>query len=424
MKILLVDDQKAIVNSLKKGIQWEKLGIDEVFTACSTAEAKLLLVNFPIDIMLTDIEMPGEDGLSLVQWMKEKSMDVCCIFLTSHADFEYARKSIELGGFDYILQPARYEDIAKAVEKACGNVAEAKQVKWLQKMQKEMVQQRDIFLAALIRQLDLRNYPEAAGILAQLTELLQMKPEHTAFFSLQAFVRQSHPEKDTWEPALKASLLRNVMEELFQDEDVKACVITGKGSSFCLLLIAPEDRINHESLEKGINQFYHFISETMKTPAIVYASEGIRDFTPDSLNKLAAPYRQSPENISPASQGIIWESQETEERDSRIETAKEYIKTHISRNISRTEVASLVYLDEDYFSKLFRQYTGWTFKEYVLKEKMGVARHLLANTNLSVGLIASRLGFDNFSHFSRTFRKITDMTPQEYRKKHQKLNNP
>ncbi len=58
----------------------------------------------------------------------------------------------------------------------------------------------------------------------------------------------------------------------------------------------------------------------------------------------------------------------------------------------------------------------------MLKEKMSVARQLLTNTNLSVGLIASRLGFYNFSHFSKTFKKITDMTPQEYRRRHQKLN--
>ncbi|MDE7186994.1 MAG: hypothetical protein K2O13_05755, partial [Lachnospiraceae bacterium] len=51
MKLLLVDDQEAIVNSLRKAVPWDTLGIDEVFTACSAAEAKLVLVNFPIDIM-------------------------------------------------------------------------------------------------------------------------------------------------------------------------------------------------------------------------------------------------------------------------------------------------------------------------------------------------------------------------------------
>lgn len=422
MKLLLVDDQEAIVNSLRKAIPWNTLGIDEVFTACSAAEAKLLLVNFPIDIMLTDIEMPEEDGLSLVQWTRERDMEICCIFLTSHADFEYARKSIGLGGFDYILQPARYEDIAAAVKKACGSVAEARQVKWLQKMQQEMVQQRDIFLAALIGQLEHGSYTEAGSTLTQLTDLLQIPQDNRILYSVRVFIRQIQPREDTMEPMMKGSLLRNVMEELFQPQNARACVVTGNGNSYCLLLLAPKEQMNDSVWEKGLGHFYHFVSETMKTITVIFASKGISAFVPDSLTELASPYQQTEEDLTPGLEGVVWKFQRTEDRDARIETVKEYIRTHVNRNITRTEVANLVYLDEDYFSKLFRQYTGWTFKEYVLKEKMAVARQLLTNTNLSVGLIASRLGFDNFSHFSRTFKKISDTTPQEYRRLHQKLN--
>ena len=422
MKLLLVDDQESIINSLRKAVPWDTLGIDEVFTACSAAEAKLVLVNFPIDIMLTDIEMPGEDGLSLVQWTREQDMEICCIFLTSHADFEYARKSIGLGGFDYILQPARYEDIAAAVKKACGSVAEARQVKWLQKMQKEMVQQRDIFLAALIEHLEHGSYAEAGSTLIQLTDLLQIPQENRILYSVRVFIRQIQPREDTMEPMMKGSLLRNVMEELFQPQNARACVTVGNENSYCLLLLAPKDRLNDTIWEKGLGQFYHFVGETMKTITVIFASRGISEFFPDSLTALAAPYRQTEEDLTPDQEGVVWQFQKTEERDARMETVKEYIRTHVNRTITRTEVANLVYLDEDYFSKLFRQYTGWTFKEYVLKEKMSVARQLLTSTNLSVGLIASRLGFDNFSHFSRTFKKISDITPQEYRRLHQKLN--
>lgn len=422
MKLLLVDDQAAIVNSLKKGIHWEELDIDEVFTACSAAEAKLLLVNFPIDIILTDIEMPGEDGLSLVQWVRERGMDICCIFLTSHADFEYARKSIGLGGFDYILQPARYEDVAAAVRKACGSVTEARQVKWLQKMQQEMIQQRDIFLAALIGQLEHENYEEAGNTLSQLVDLLQIPQDNMVLYALQMFSRRIQPDTDHWEPVMKGSVCRNVLEEIFQAQNARLCVTAGNGDACFLLLIASRDRLDEASFEKGLGEFYHFVQNMMKTFTVLFTSRRITEITPESLMELASPYRQTAEDLSPGLEGIIRKFQKTEERDTRMEAAKEYIRTHVNRNITRTEVANLVYLDEDYFSKLFRQYTGWTFKEYVLKEKMSVARQLLTNTNLSVGLIASRLGFDNFSHFSKTFKKITDMTPQEYRRRHQKLN--
>ena len=75
-------------------------------------------------------------------------------------------------------------------------------------------------------------------------------------------------------------------------------------------------------------------------------------------------------------------------------------------------------LSEEYFSRVFKSYTGWTFKDFVLKEKMKLAGQLLSNSVLPVGVIASKLGFDNFSHFSQVFKKISGCTPQEYRKRH------
>ena len=93
----------------------------------------------------------------------------------------------------------------------------------------------------------------------------------------------------------------------------------------------------------------------------------------------------------------------------------QYVKSHVYENISRADAAGMVFLNEEYFSKLFKAETGMTFKDYVLIEKMKMAGTLLKNTNFSVGVIASKVGFDNFSHFSRTFQKVTDYTPQEYR---------
>ena len=83
-------------------------------------------------------------------------------------------------------------------------------------------------------------------------------------------------------------------------------------------------------------------------------------------------------------------------------------------------MAELVHLNEEYFSRLFRQETGDTFKDFMMMEKMKAAKKLLAETHLSVSIVASKVGYDNFSHFSKMFNKMTEMTPQEYRKDNQK----
>ena len=88
----------------------------------------------------------------------------------------------------------------------------------------------------------------------------------------------------------------------------------------------------------------------------------------------------------------------------------------MNKNVSRTEVAGKVNLSEEYFSRLFRQETGDTFKDYILMMKMEAAKELLRDTRLSVSIIASKVGYSNFSHFSQMFKNYSGMTPQEFRK--------
>ena len=122
MTVLLVDDQISILSGLISGIDWDTLGITTIRTAISAAAAKEILLNEPVDLVLCDIEMPGGNGLSLLRWARMQKLDFVCIFLTSHADFLYAKEAIQLDCFDYILQPARYEDIQATITRAITQV--------------------------------------------------------------------------------------------------------------------------------------------------------------------------------------------------------------------------------------------------------------------------------------------------------------
>ena len=121
MNVLLVDDQPSIIASLVSCIPWHKLGISAVLTAGSAREARRVLEQQHVDILISDIEMPGEDGLDLLTWARERNMDMECIFLTAHADFYHAQRAIALRVSDSIIQPARDEDVIRAVKKAVAN---------------------------------------------------------------------------------------------------------------------------------------------------------------------------------------------------------------------------------------------------------------------------------------------------------------
>ncbi len=119
MVLLIVNDIVIEAKTMASDIPWEDAGIDSVFTAFSARQAREIIQENPIDILLCDIEMPEENGLSLIRWIQENHYDIDCILLTCHADFAYAQEGITLGCQDYITLPARYEDIAASVKKVC-----------------------------------------------------------------------------------------------------------------------------------------------------------------------------------------------------------------------------------------------------------------------------------------------------------------
>ncbi|QUI24279.1 response regulator [Vallitalea pronyensis] len=127
MTILIVDDDIYVIQSIQLKMHWDALGIDEVYVAHNARQARRLLEKKPIDIIICDIEMPQETGLDLIQWVREKGYAVQTIFLTSYADFTYAKKALELDSLDYFLKPIAYDELHKGIQKAVERVNKAKE---------------------------------------------------------------------------------------------------------------------------------------------------------------------------------------------------------------------------------------------------------------------------------------------------------
>ena len=152
MTIMIVDDQPNVVSALKAGICWETLGITQVFTALNAPQAKEIIQNHPIDILVTDIEMPVENGLSLLRWCRQNNYDFECIFLTSHADFFYVQEALQLGSSDYILQPVRYEDMEKLLAKTIQKIRARQTEQTWSTYGKAVYSQKPAFLKSVLHE--------------------------------------------------------------------------------------------------------------------------------------------------------------------------------------------------------------------------------------------------------------------------------
>ena len=100
-----------------------------------------------------------------------------------------------------------------------------------------------------------------------------------------------------------------------------------------------------------------------------------------------------------------------------IEEVRQYIRDHLADELSRNELASAVYLSPDYLSHLFPEKMGVSLTAYITGERIRRAKELLMRDEMSVRDVALASGFQNISYFSKQFKRITGLTPQEFRKR-------
>jgi len=121
IKMIIVDDERIILESLETLIDWESIGVEVVGTANNGGDAIDLAFKLCPDIILSDISMPALTGLEMLKALREKELRVEVIFITAYGKFDYAKEAIKFGAYDYILKPIDenllLETVARCVKK-------------------------------------------------------------------------------------------------------------------------------------------------------------------------------------------------------------------------------------------------------------------------------------------------------------------
>lgn len=93
-----------------------------------------------------------------------------------------------------------------------------------------------------------------------------------------------------------------------------------------------------------------------------------------------------------------------------------YIHQHYAEDITRTTLSDLVYLNPDYMARLFKKQTQKSIVNYITEYRIEKAKELLNSPDIPVATVASKVGYGNYSYFSKLFKDVTSYTPNEYRK--------
>ncbi|MGP4060388.1 response regulator transcription factor [Halobacillus sp. H74] len=124
LNIMIVDDEKQIRNGLRMKIDEQKLELSIVEEASNGREALKKLNEIPIDILITDVKMPGMDGVELVKKCKEMNFKGKMLVLSGYSDYEYVRHTMKEGVKDYLLKPVDPEELEEVLIKLRSEIEE------------------------------------------------------------------------------------------------------------------------------------------------------------------------------------------------------------------------------------------------------------------------------------------------------------
>jgi len=102
-----------------------------------------------------------------------------------------------------------------------------------------------------------------------------------------------------------------------------------------------------------------------------------------------------------------------------VDKIKQYIAKNMGSDFSREDIAKFFHMNPDYLTRIFKKEAGMSISDYIIQERIRIAKDLLVNTNMPISEIVSFIGYSNFSHFSKIFKKATNMNPLDFRKKKQ-----
>lgn len=528
MNILLVDDDYYVIAALQQKIDWTALGIETVFTANNVSQAREILGQHSVQILISDIEMPQGSGLELLAWIREQHYQIQTILLTNYADFNYAQKAIELQSFEYFLKPIEFDKLMLIIQKAIarsreqqhnekaiqeGHFWQKNQAKILEHFWRKLVNDSTAFK---VRPSAIYQAMEEQNLSYQLNDTIQPvlfklfphngsmgKEEKHLFdfallnvlyelfmsplFSIESILEY---KESNWIAVLKwnrtpeLALLEGLCASFIQKADpylkCDACCTIGLsgplndiGSIFKSSLTMDEEITrsrNHTFLVEShlrqskatylppdMAQLEELLSQNNLTAFLAEVTAYLRGmlrgraldisvlsqfrldivqlvysflkmkgiqvnklYTGKTHDQLLLHSLVSIEDMEEYLNYLVVTAMKyrdfTAQPKSIAEEIKQYIHTHYGDDLTRGDLAEIVYLNPDYLARLFKKETGISLGSYVIQVRIAAAKHLLETTNHSVYTIANKVGYTNYSYFSKLFKQEVGLPPNEYKK--------
>lgn len=144
LRVVLADDEKKVLLLMRKLIDWEGLGFEIVGTANDGIRALELVREKKPHLLVTDIRMPGCDGINLIRQAKQIQPGLHFIIVSGYRQFEYAQDALKYGVESYLLKPLKQEEMVELLIGVKGKMGEEADIEYRLKKSSEREQERII----------------------------------------------------------------------------------------------------------------------------------------------------------------------------------------------------------------------------------------------------------------------------------------
>lgn len=354
-KALLVDDREIFVREIRRlGVWGSASGFEVAGQAADGVEALKLLRLNPYDLVITDIRMPKLDGIGLLQEVKKDKLCPCVVLLSEYSEFEYARRGLVLGAFDYLVKPVEEKSVEKLLSRA-------------------------------------RRFLDTAGKQTR-------KPEELA---AEDKIGQLYPFAEEKNILSCIGLHDQQIPALFSDAALRVRQLLGSGN----MRLSGIFQKLYLNIVSAVFQKYAWLplyisAERYEKPDVwLKGGENEINACRDALSELLG----FAGSLFPAGGHVT------------LQEICNFILENPESEIGLSFVSEKFFINHTYLSNLFRQKTGLRFNEYVTFVRMSRARYLLMHSDMKIYEISSLLGYRDSDYFNRLFKKFSGKTPTDCR---------
>lgn len=397
LKILIVDDEQVVRVYLQNIVNWEEYGCDIVTTCENGLEALEVMEQQPIDLLLTGLNMPMFNGLSLLEEINSRGYHTKVIVLSHQSDYGWVRQALKLGAFDYYIKSrVTKEYIISAIDRASKELK--KQFIEREKSESFRVGRQTFLMTVLTG--DVYYSDDELEHYIQLYHLFEPR------FSL--FQLRFYEPIDSKQLAILDDLIKVRLNRYDYD-------IVHLTNDKVLVMIYEQTYIEDPEL---MDCWFNVVKE-MKNhfKRDVQASKRLMI---DSASKLTTCKKlfkeESKKEVSPAIS-----QEEFSHYRPEIQNVLNYIHEHYDERITLQDLAVYACLNEAYLSRLFKAETKKTINSYINELRIYKAKELLKIPDIMIKEVAQLVGIKDQLYFNRVFKKFCGENPTHYQERIKKV---